>query len=174
MAEGGYWQGHTPAKSRKRSKKQSSVLLLLIVGIVFLAVGVNMWNAGFVDFYDGYVETTGTIVSVDRHESCSNDGCSTVGTPTLEYTVDGEKITSQSDISSSSYGSSDVGKRVTVKYDPSDPSDMSVAGDADFVDLIMKFIVGGFMGLGALCIVISLMSLLKKAISLVIGLVASR
>lgn len=156
-----------PAKSRKKAKKKYSVLASLIVGVVFLAFGLGMWNAGFVDFYDGYVETTGTIVSVDRHSSCRNGDCSPVGFPTIEYAVDGEKITSQSDIGSGSYGGSDVGRQVKVKYDPSDPSDMSVAGDADFVELIMKFIVGGFMGLGALCIVISLMNLLKKAISLV-------
>lgn len=168
------WQpphDQTPAKSRKKSKKESGVLVLLVqlvVGVVFLAFGVGMWNAGLATMYDGYVDSTGTIISVDRHKSCKKGGdCSIVGTPTIGYTVDGEKITSQANISSSSYGDSDVGKQVKVKYDPSDPSNVAVAGDVAFAGPILKIFVGGFAGLGALFIVTALVDLLKKIVRLV-------
>ena len=169
-----YWQStydQTPAKSRKKSKKESGVLAVLaqlVVGVVFLAFGVGMWNAGLAIMYDGYVDSTGTIVSVDRHKSCKKGGdCSTVSTPTIEYTVDGEKITSQANINSSSYGDSDVGKQVKVKYDPSDPSNVAVAGDVAFAGPVLKIFVGGFAGLGALFIVTALVDLLKKIVRLV-------
>lgn len=132
-----------------------------------------MWNAGLANMYDGYVDSTGTIVSVDRHMSCSrrshssSSHCSEVGTPTIEYTGEGHrKVTAQSDISSSSYDGSDVGKQVKVKYDPSDPSEVVVASDADFAGPAMTIFVFGFMGIGALVIVISLKDLLKKVVSL--------
>lgn len=133
----GYWQpphGQTPAKSRKKAKKKDDgIFLNLVIGVVFLAFGVGMWHAGFATEYDRYVDSTGTIVSVDHHTSCSKrSDCSVVGTPTIEYTVGGEKITSQANISSSSYGSSDIGKQVRVKYDPSDPSNVAVAAHTAF------------------------------------------
>ena len=168
--ESGYMQpphDQPPAKSRKKSKKKSGVLVNLIVGISFLAFGACMWTFS-VDYYGRYVETTGTIVSVDRHEACYKDGhCSPVGYPTIEYMVDGEKISSKFDRGSDSYDSSDVGRQLEVKYDPSDPSDMVVAKDADDSNLVMKIFSGGFMGFGALCIVTALVGLLKKIIKLV-------
>lgn len=169
MVESGYMQpphDQTPAKIRK-SKKKSVVLGNLIGGIIVLAVGANMWT-GTTNSLDGYVETTGTIVSVDRNKSCKKGGsCSTVGTPTIAYVVDGEKITSQAYIRFGSEDESDVGKQLKVKYDPSDPSDVVVADAADTMGLIMKSAAGGFMGVGALCIVIGLVELLKKIIKLV-------
>ena len=169
MVESGYMQpphDQTPAKIRK-SKKKSVVLGNLIGGIIVLAGGANMWT-GTTNSLDGYVETTGTIVSVDRNKSCKKGGsCSTVGTPTIAYVVDGEKITSQAYIRFGSEDESDVGKQLKVKYDPSDPSDVVVADAADTMGLIMKSAAGGFMGVGALCIVIGLVELLKKIIKLV-------
>lgn len=171
MGRSDYWQAPYDRPPEK-SKKQDNVLACLITGIVFLIFGGYMWNAGLANMYDGYVDSTGTIVSVDRHMSCSrrshssSSHCSEVGTPTIEYTVDGEKVTAQSDIGSSSYDDSDVGKQVKVKYDPSDPSEMVVASDADFAGPIVTIFVFGFMGLGALIIVISLKDLLKKVVSL--------
>lgn len=172
VVENGYMQpphDQTPAKSRKKAKKKDDgVFLHLVVGVVFLAFGLGMWNAGFATEYDGYVDSTGTIVSVDRHTSCSKrSDCSVVGTPTIEYTVDGEKITSQANISSSSYGDSDVGKQVRVKYDPSDPSNVAVADDAAFAGPIMKIFFGGFAGLGAVFTLVGLKDLLKKCLGLV-------
>lgn len=173
VVENGHMQpphDQTPAKSRKKAKKKDDgVFLNLVVGVVFLAFGVGMWNAGFATEYDRYVDSTGgTIVSVDSHTSCRKRGdCSTVGTPTIEYTVDGEKITSQANISSSSYGDSDVGKQVRVKYDPSDPSNVAVAGDVAFAGPVMKIFFGGFAGLGAVFTLVGLKDLLKKIIRLV-------
>lgn len=163
----GYAYSRPPAKAKE---KGNVLVSLLIPGIVFLTFGIGMWNLGFADMYDGYVDSTGTIVSVDRHTSCSkSSGCSVVGTPTIEYTVDGEKITSQANISSSSYGNSDVGKQVKVKYDPSDPSNVAVAGDADFAGPIMKLFFGGFAVLGAVLTLVALKDLLKKCLSLVVS-----
>ena len=171
MEGSGYSQSpydQTPAKSRKKAKKKDSVLAPLIVGVLFLAFGVYMWNSGFATEYDRYVDSTGTIVSVDRHMSCSKrSDCSVVGTPTIKYTVDGEKITSQANISSGSYGDSDVGKQVRVKYDPSDPSNVAVAGDVAFTSPIMKIFFGGFAVLGAVFTLVGLKGLLKKIIKLV-------
>lgn len=166
-----YADGRPPAKANKKD----SIFLLLVVGVTFLAFGGGMWNSGVATEYDRYVDSTGTIVSVDRHTSCSKSSgsrrtnCSVVGTPTIEYTVDGEKITSQANISSSSYGNSDVGKQVKVKYDPSDPSNVAVAGDADFAGPIMKLFFGGFAVLGAVLTLVALKDLLKKCLSLVVS-----
>lgn len=166
MGRSDYWQAPYDRPPEK-SKKQDNVLACLITGIVFLIFGGYMCNAGLANMYDGYVDSTGTIVSVDRHMSCSRRShCSEVGTPTIEYTADGEKVTAQSDISSSSYDDSDVGKQVKVKYDPSDPSEVVVASDADFAGPVVTIFVFGFMGLGALIMAISVKDLLKKAVNL--------
>lgn len=162
-----YAYSRPPAKAKKKDSI-FSIFLSLVVGVTFLAFGIGMWNTGLATMYDGYVDSTGTIVSVDRHKSCKKGGdCSIVGTPTIGYTVDGEKITSQANISSSSYDDSDVGKQVKVKYDPSDPSNVAVAGDVAFAGPILKIFVGGFAGLGALFIVTALVDLLKKIVRLV-------
>ena len=171
MVESGYMQpphDQSPAKNRKKNRKKTRVLRSLIGGIVFLAFGANIWT-GITNSFEGYVETTGTIVSVDRDKSCKKGGsCSTVGTPTIKYTVDGEKITSQAYIRFGSEDESDVGKQLRVKYDSSNPSKMVVASAADSMSLIGKSVSGGFMGLGALCIVTGLVGFLKKIIKLVI------
>lgn len=167
-----YAYSRPPAKAKTR--KKDSIVAPLVVGVVFLAFGVGMWNAGGATEYDKYVgSTTGTIVSVDRHESChkrsgsSRSVCSTVGTPTIEYTVDGEKITSQADIGSNFYDDSDVGKSVKVKYDPSDPSNVAVAGDVAFAGPILKIFFGGFAVMGAVITLGALKDLLKRCLGLV-------
>lgn len=174
MGRSDYWQSPYDSPPAK-SKKQDNNLAALIVGIVFFAFGAYGLNAGLANMYDGYVDSTGTIVSVNRYMSCSRRShsssrrCSELGTPTIEYTADGQKVTAKSDLSSSSYDDSDVGKQVKVKYDPSDPSEVVVASDADLASPIMAIFVFGFMGIGALIMVISLKDLLKKAVSLAIS-----
>ncbi len=82
-----------------------------VLAVIALAAGV------YLTFFrsQGFVKTTGTIVSL--REETSDD--SSVYFPTVEYSVDGKTYTSELDTGSGSY---QIGKTITVLYDPNDPS----------------------------------------------------
>lgn len=114
--------------------------ILLVLGGVFAVLGVGQLIAAVatgistLSFRSDAQQATGTIVSIDSHQSCSThrrDGrrhreCHTVHQPTVEFrAADGTKISFVSSRSSSSYH---VGQTLEVLYPADDPQSARLGG----------------------------------------------
>lgn len=84
-----------------------------VLAVIALAGGI------YFTFFQsrGFVKTTATIIDIERNDGAGD--ASDTFTPTVEYTVNGKTYTEQLDESSASYK---VGKTISVRYDPNDPS----------------------------------------------------
>lgn len=83
-----------------------------VIAVICIAAGI------YLNFFHsrGFVKTTAEIVSLIAEENADGDE---VFFPKVEYTVDGRTYTAELDTSSPSYK---VGKTLSVRYDPNDPS----------------------------------------------------
>ncbi|MDD6462037.1 MAG: DUF3592 domain-containing protein [Bifidobacteriaceae bacterium] len=124
----GQW---TPAPRRHKDTSASGIGVELFVGLGFIIVAMLFITTGLADSRTYTAETTGIVIAVNQHESCDSDnGCTIVGNPIVEYTVDGRTVKGHTSISSSHWNADDVGKQVKVKYDPSNPTEFEEAGDS--------------------------------------------
>ena len=82
-----------------------------VLALICLAAGI------YLTFFHsrGFVKTTAEILAIREDTT----GDSTVGFPTVAYSVDGKSYTAELDTGSSSYR---VGKTIPVLYDPGDPT----------------------------------------------------
>ena len=98
-------------------------LILLVVGIIFILLGVVMYFIQKIP--SNYVKTTGTVVSL-KTENVRQPGKTNQYTltyfPVVSFTVNGN--TYQFNGSGETYypDPSPVGQKVSVSYNPSDPS----------------------------------------------------
>ena len=90
-------------------------IFALIMGVI--ALGVGIWMTFFRSA--GFKETTATIVTITEDENFADDHESDNRVAIVEYTVDGKKYQEKLDSFAPDYK---VGKEVTVRYDPKDPS----------------------------------------------------
>jgi len=120
-------------------------ILAAALALIALVAGV------YLTFFHsaGFVKTQAAIV--DIRDTSTSEGTSYV--PTVEYTVDGVTYTEELDESSGSYA---VGKVITVRYDPNDPS--IVHGDG--------FIGIYFMAAGAIILAVIIVTEIRKRKSL--------
>ncbi len=90
-------------------------IFALIMGVI--ALGVGIWMTFFRSA--GFKETTATIVTITEDENFADDHESDNRVAIVEYKVDGKTYQSKLDSFAPDYK---VGKEVTVRYDPKDPS----------------------------------------------------
>ena len=107
--------------------------IFLLVGLVFLVLGTAFFLSARKKA-DTYVETEAVIVGFDRE-----------GYPYVTYTAHGRTYEQRSSYTSSSL---EVGQEMTVRYDPQDPTKMTVGGKAAWL------LPGLFLGLGGLFFVL--------------------
>ena len=131
-------------------------VLPLIVGIIFIGVGIFMYisNNNLVKKCTEEVEA----VVVDMKEDFSSDDDGDIYTyyPIIEYRVDEETIKS-----TMSKGSSNpeykLGDKVTILYNPNNTKEFIIKGDKS--SGIFSFV---FMGLGVLVTVFGVITLFRK------------
>ena len=85
-----------------------------VLAVICFAVGI------YLNFFQarGFVKTTGTIVSARKDTDSDGD---TYYYPTVEYTVDGKTYSGELNTGS---GSDQVGKTITVRYNPENPAEV--------------------------------------------------
>lgn len=90
-------------------------LKILAAALAVIAIAVGAYSTFFES--RGFVKTTATITDFEVNYGSGDE--SDTYTPIVEYTVDGKTYTGRLNESSGSYK---VGKTITVKYDPNDPT----------------------------------------------------
>ena len=120
-------------------------ILAAVLAVVSLAAGI------YITFFQsaGFVRTEAVIVDVQ--DVSTDDGTSY--RPTVEYTVEGVTYTGELDTSSGSYA---VGKKITVLYDPNDPSRVHDGG----------FLGVYFLGVGIVILAVIIVTEIRKKKSL--------
>ena len=111
----------------KKFKKVFGLVITLVVGVVLVGFSIAALSAPDVD----YQTTTGTIVDI-QEETDAEDFTS--GQTYVDYTVDGKEYTH---VEFGSYSSSmKLGDKVTVLYDPADPTHIQAEG-TEFVPYVV-------------------------------------
>ena len=105
----------------------------LAMGVIAILIGA------YVTFFQsrGFEKTTATIVSIEEDERTFENEDATY-TVTAEYDVDGTRYTGTLDSYSPSYA---VGKTVTVRYDPNDPTVIHSGGGIGLYALIVGVVI---------------------------------
>lgn len=112
----------------------------LFGGLIFFVVGIMIAVVGFVadesnkEFMETAKETEGVISDIETYRSGSGKRRKTSHRAYVTYEVDGVRY---EDIRLSYYSSSmRIGKKITLYYDPLNPTEVKVAGESKFVKII--------------------------------------
>lgn len=102
--------------------------LLLIVGIIFIAIGVLMYikNSNLVK--NCTVETEATVEDMKQEFSTDSDGTTYMYYPIIEYKAgeDTVRVTMDRGSSTPAY---DINEKITILYNPNKPKEFIVKGD---------------------------------------------
>lgn len=120
----------------KDLKQLLGAIIGLIMGIILIVCGFYNKNK-----QDNYTETTAVITKIDIEEGVGDE--SDTYNIFVKYTVDDKEYNEKLDESSSSYS---VGDEVKIKYNPSDPTD--ITSSSKWIVLIC-FIAGALLTLGS-------------------------
>jgi hypothetical protein len=127
---------------------------LLLVGVIFLAVGAIQLGLGIFffartrRFLRTAVETTGTIV--DLVESRSSEGGTSYKAVVEFQTADGRSM-KWTESMASNPPAGDIGEQIPIKYDPKNPSRARIAKRFRlwFVSALLGLLGLLFLGIGA-------------------------
>ena len=124
-------------------------LKVIIIGIVFLAVGIFMFVKGNAQAKRCTEEAVGKVVEMHEDVSTDSDGQITYTYyPIIEYTAGDKTVSKQSDTGSSNYKINDS---VTILYNPDNVEEYVIKGDNS------SNIFGiAFIALGAVTLVIGI------------------
>lgn len=117
-------------------------LIPLLVGIIFLVIGIfiTIQGNGLKERCTG--EATGTVVKIIEEVDSSDDSTSYTYYPVIEYKAGEQNVSKKSDIGSnpSKY---QVGEKVEILYNPNKIDEYIIKGDNTFGILGIVFIVVG-------------------------------
>ena len=118
-------------------------IIVVLVGVLFLAVGIFMLAQGNDLAKRCTAETMGTVINLEKEESTDSDGyISYTYYPIFEYQV-GEKTISQKGRMGSSNPKYHINDTVELLYDPDKPEDFVIKGDKSSNLMGIIFIVAG-------------------------------
>ncbi len=122
--------------------------VVIIIGLAFIAAGIYM-VADMFNFGKGVSSTEGTIVGlqkeIDTHRSGSKSRRHVTYRPVVEFNVEAKQYKFLASVASDFY---EVGQKITVNYDPKDPSNSArLAGKSEML----------WPAVGALCGVIAML-----------------
>jgi len=125
-----------PYKPLVKFSSKAMTILFLVVGVIMIGLGVYF---GFIRA-DGYVKTTGVIVSLEEvYNPTENDIDAVSYQPTVRFTVDGTEY----QVEVGTYVEKDkLGQEMKIKYDPADPTKVE-ADQPGFA--IYLLVVGGIL-----------------------------
>ena len=131
--------------------------LALIIGVVFLGLGIFMYVKNDNLIKNCTTETTATVVDMKQELSSDTDSTTSyMYYPIIEYVVDGNTIRTQIDSGSSS-PKYNINEKITILYNPNKVKEFIVKGEKT---LSIFSIV--FMALGALISVYGIKEALSK------------
>ena len=118
-------------------------LFIILMGIVFVGVGIFMIVRGNDLAKRCTTETTAKVVSIETEESTDSDGHYTYTYyPVFEFNA-GEKTITQKGSTGSSRAQYKIGDSVELLYDANKPEDFIVKGDKTSNILGIIFVVAG-------------------------------
>src|ERR1035437_3441514 len=131
----------------------------MILGIIFMFVPTFIATMTGIDNMTAAVSAT--VVSVGDMVRSSKGG----GTCTLavQYTVEGREYTKPSSMSSSEYCSLSEGQKITIKYDPANPSAWVYGAEK------IKLFAYVFFGAGLLALISSIITFFIRLFSIIFG-----
>jgi len=102
--------------------------LALIVGIIFLAIGIFMYVKNDTLIKNCTEEVEATVVDMKQEFSADEDGSSYMYYPIIEYTVgeDTIRVTMDSGSSTPAY---DINEKITILYNPNKVKEFIVKGE---------------------------------------------
>ena len=118
-------------------------LLLILVGILFVAVGIYLFATGQGLAKRCTEETKGTVVEIKREESTDADGDTSYSYyPVIEYKAGEKTLTKKSNLgtSQSKYRIND---KIDIKYNPNKVEEFIIKGDNSSNFMGIAFIVAG-------------------------------
>ena len=131
-------------------------VLTIIVGVIFLGVGIFMFIRNNNLIKKCTEEVDGIVVDMKEDYSSDDDGTSYIYYPIIEYKV-GEEIIKGTMDKGSSNPSYKIGDKVTILYNPNNKNEFIVKGDKSSSIFSVVFI-----GLGILVIILGIVLLFKK------------
>ncbi len=128
------------AKGRRKGRTFIRVFcgIFISVGIILLIVGIAVGVSGHT--FRQKAEPTDAVILAMRGASSES-----LGTPVVEYTVDGKSYTAMLNMASSSMY---PGKRITIYYQKNNPREVRYLDDNGWLILIFAFIGTVFTGIG--------------------------
>ena len=129
---------------------------VIIVGIIFVGVGVFMFIKDRNLVKNCTEETSATVVDFEEEFQTDDDGSTYMYYPVIEYNVGEQTIKSKMDKGSSTPAYK-LNEKITILYNPNKVNEFIVKGDKSLN--IFSFV---FIGLGALLTVYGNVILLKK------------
>lgn len=128
----------------------------LIIGIIFVGVGIFMFIKDRNLVKNCTEETSATVVDFEEEFQTDDDGSTYMYYPVIEYNVGEQTIKSKMDKGSSTPAYK-LNEKITILYNPNKTNEFIVKGDKSLN--IFSFV---FMGLGVLITGYGVVLLLKK------------
>ena len=122
-------------------------IFTLIIGIACVIIGIIILISHFNAQKKQSAETTAIVIRIDSEMETDSDGLDTRWYyPVVEYTVDGKKyenrLTNSGSTNSTEYKE---GQKITIKYNPDNPDELSKEGDKGGLIGGIFFIVFGII-----------------------------
>ena len=121
--------------------------IVIIVGLLFAAVGIYILKSGEDKVKRCTVEAVGTVVEIQEETTTDSDGTSITYHPVLSYKVEGKTIKSKSPVGTSNK-KYNVNENVDILYNPNKPEEFIIKGDKSLNIMGIIFVI-----LGTLCAV---------------------
>ena len=128
--------------------------LPLIVGIVFVGVGIFLYTHGA--HLKKVCTSSNQATVVDFEQDIDNESNSITYYPIVEYEVNGKKYNSRYSTGDTTHKYS-VGQKITILYNPDNPNEYYIEGDNS--DNIGAYIC---IGVGGLVTILGIYTLIKK------------
>ena len=116
--------------------------IFIIVGLLFVAVGIYILKSGDAKVKRCTVETLGTVIDFKEETTTDSDGTSTTYYPIFSYKVEEKTVKSKSSVGTSSRRYN-INENVNILYNPNKPEEFIIKGDktSNFLSIII-IIVG--------------------------------
>lgn len=115
---------------------------LILVGIIFVAVGIFIYFKNQYLVKNCTMETVATVVNMKEDLTTDDDTTRYIYYPIIEYKASGEKVTVQMD-NGSNPPSYSIGDTVTILYNPNKVKEFIVKGENSSSIFSIVFIVIG-------------------------------
>ena len=105
-------------------------LKVILIGVIFLAVGIFMYVKGQNQTQNCTVQTVGTVVEITEEMSTDSDGDITYTYyPVIKYTADDKTVRKQYSTGSSNYSKYSINDKIDILYNPSNVEEYIIKGD---------------------------------------------